>query len=166
VEWHGSAPAYCHVPNLEGLIAVRWTPNSAAGSGYTDAHIVDASGSDTVATMMLIIPQGAGAISTTRHRAARWRGVDPLWELHDSRSHRCRCCPRCDRGRPIGPEGYAEWRAVASDVTRCKSPLPRPARGTSTTGIHKPANGKGSAVTSCCGKGLGYLTLFGNRGRP
>ena len=64
----------------------------------------------------------------------------------------------------IGPEGYAEWRAVASDVTPVQITI-------TTTGawhLYDPAfttvaNGKGSAVTSLpAGSGLGYLTLFGD----
>ena len=67
----------------------------------------------------------------------------------------------------IGPEGYAEWRAVASDVTPVQVTI-------TTTGawhLYDPAftslaNGKGSAVTSLpAGKGLGYLTLFGHPGQ-
>ena len=67
----------------------------------------------------------------------------------------------------IGPEGYAEWRAVASDVTPVQVTI-------TTTGawhLYDPAfttvaNGKGSAVTSLpAGKGLGYLTLFGDPGQ-
>jgi hypothetical protein len=67
----------------------------------------------------------------------------------------------------IGPESYAEWRAVASDVTPVQVTI-------TTTGawhLYDPAftslaNGKGSAVTSLpAGKGLGYLTLFGHPGQ-
>ena len=67
----------------------------------------------------------------------------------------------------IGPEGYAEWRAVASDVTPVQVTI-------TTTGawhLYDPAfttvaNGKGNAVTSLpAGNGLGYLTLFGDPGQ-
>ena len=67
----------------------------------------------------------------------------------------------------IGPEGYAEWRAVASDVTPVQVTI-------TTTGawhLYDPAfttvaNGKGSAVTSLpAGNGLGYLTLFADPGQ-
>jgi hypothetical protein len=63
----------------------------------------------------------------------------------------------------IGPQGYAEWRAVASDVTPVQITI-------TTTGawhfygtaFKTVANGKGDAVTSLpAGNGLGYLTLFG-----
>ena len=64
----------------------------------------------------------------------------------------------------IGPEGYAEWRAVASDVTPMQVTI------TTTGAWHlydsaftSLANGNGSAVTSLpAGSGLGYLTLFGD----
>jgi hypothetical protein len=67
----------------------------------------------------------------------------------------------------IGPEGYAEWRAVASDVTPVQVTI-------TTTGawhFYDPAfttvaDGKGNAVTSLpAGSGLGHLTLFGNPGQ-
>src|SRR4029077_2589772 len=67
----------------------------------------------------------------------------------------------------IGPEGYAEWRAVASDATPVQVKI-------TTTGawqLYDPAfatvaNGKGSAVASLpAGNGLGYLTLFGDPGQ-
>jgi hypothetical protein len=67
----------------------------------------------------------------------------------------------------IGPESYAEWRAVASDVTPIQVTI-------TTTGawhLYDPAfttvaNGKGSAVASLpAGNGLGYLTLFGDPGQ-
>ena len=59
--WNGMDPRLrlATVPNLEGLIAVRppAEPVLAPAAGRIDAHILDASASDTVATMMLIIPQ-------------------------------------------------------------------------------------------------------------
>ena len=66
----------------------------------------------------------------------------------------------------IGPAGYAEWRAVASDVAPVQVTI-------TTTGawhLYDPAfttvaNGNGSAVTSLpAGNGLGYLTLFADPG--
>ena len=61
--WNGMDPRLrlATAPNLEGLIAVRFSGDVAPPAArYTDAHIVDASVSDTVATMMLIIPQTVG----------------------------------------------------------------------------------------------------------
>src|SRR6266481_2199815 len=62
--WNGMDPRLrlATVPNLDGLIAVRPPVFAvpAPAAGYIDAHIVDASASDIVATMMLIIPQAAG----------------------------------------------------------------------------------------------------------
>src|SRR5437899_6289851 len=58
--WNGMDPRLrlATVPNLDGLIAVRPpAPAAAPAAGYIDAHIVDASASDTVAKMMLVIPQ-------------------------------------------------------------------------------------------------------------
>ncbi len=67
----------------------------------------------------------------------------------------------------IGPEGSAEWRAVLSDVTPMQVTI-------TTTGawhLYDPAfttvaNGKGRDVACLpAGKGLGYLTLFGDPGQ-
>ena len=85
---------------------------------------------------------------------------------------KCRQRPRCTQERklpaqPIGPDGHAEWRAVASDVSAVEVSI-------TTTGawqLYDPtftsvANGKGSAVASLpAGSGLGYLTLFGDPGQ-
>src|SRR5260370_18049406 len=108
------------VPNLDGLIAVRPpAPAPAPAVGYIDAHIVDASASDTVATMMLIIPQLNG------------RDLDDLdiverdgaeWTRFGSYMHQpVVSVPVLPNGAmevvTIGPQGYAQWRAVLGDVT-------------------------------------------------
>ena len=172
--WNGMDPRLrlAAVPNLDGLIAVRPpsdVPAPAAGQIDTRFHIVDASASDTVATMMLIIPQLNG------------RDLDDLdiverdgaeWVRFGSYMHQpLASVPVLPRGVTdevtIGPEGYAEWRAVASDVTPVRVTI-------TTTGawhLYDPAftslaNGKGSAVTSLPpGSGLAYMTLFGEPGQ-
>jgi CubicO group peptidase (beta-lactamase class C family) len=158
------------VPNLEGLIAVRPpAPAAAPAAGYIDAHIVDASASDTVAKMMLIIPQLNGRdlddLDIVQRDGAEWTRWGSY--MHQPLAS----VPVLPRGATevvtIGPEGYAEWRAVASDVTPVQVTI-------TTTGawhLYDPAfttvaNGKGNAVTSLpAGNGLGYLTLFGNPGQ-
>jgi hypothetical protein len=170
--WNGMDPRLrlVTVPNLDGLIAVRWhTYVPAPAAGYIHAHIVDASASDTVATMMVIIPQLNG------------RDLDDLdivqrdgteWTRFGSYMHQpVVSVPVLPNGAmevvTIGPEGYAEWRAVLSDVTPVQVTI-------TTTGawhLYDPAfttvaNGKGNAVTSLpAGNGLGYLTLFGDAGQ-
>ena len=172
--WNGMDPRLrlAAVPNLDGLIAVRPpsdVPAPAAGHTDTRLHIVDPSASDTVATMMLIIPQLNG------------RDLDDLeilerdgaeWTRFGSYMHRpLASVPVLPRGTTnvvtIGPEGYSEWRAVASDVTPVRVTI-------TTTGawhLYDPAfttvaNGNGSAVTSLpAGSGLGYLTLFAHPGQ-
>jgi CubicO group peptidase (beta-lactamase class C family) len=167
--WNGIDPRLrlATVPNLDGLIAVRWNDEAPSpAAGYTDAHIVDASASDTVATMMVIIPQLNG------------RDLDDLdivqrdgteWTRFGSYMHQpVVSVPVLPNGAmevvTIGPEGYAEWRAVLSDVTPVQVTI-------TTTGawhLYDPAfttvaNGKGSDVACLpAGKGLGYLTLFGD----
>jgi len=171
--WNGMDPRLrlATVPNLEGLIAVRPPAEvqAPAAAGYMEAHIADASGSDTVATMMLIIPQLNG------------RDLDDLdivqrdgaeWTRFGSYMHRplasVAVLPRgATKAVNIGPEGYAEWCAVASDATPVQITI-------TTTGawhLYDPefktvASGKGNAATSLpAGKGLGYLTLFGDAGQ-
>ena len=170
--WNGMDPRLrlATVPNLEGLIAVRWhTEIQPPAPGYTDAHIVDASPSDTVATMTLIIPQLVGRdlddLDIVQRDGAEWTRFGSY--MHQPLAS----VPVLARGSTevvtIGPEGYAEWRALASDVT--------PVQVTITTAgawhLYDPAfttvaNGKGNAVTSLpAGKGLDYLTLFGDPGQ-
>jgi len=170
--WNGMDPRLrlATVPNLEGLIAVRWhTEIQPPAPGYTDAHIVDASPSDTVATMMLVIPQLAGRdlddLDIVQRNGAEWTRFGSY--MHQPLAS----VPVLPRGATevvtIGPEGYAEWRAVASDVAPVQVTI-------TTTGawhLYDPAftslaNGKGNAVTSLpAGNGLGYLTLFGDPGQ-
>ena len=172
--WNGMDPRLrlATVPNLDGLIAVRPpadVPALAATAGYINAHIVDASASDTVATMMLIIPQDVGRDLEDLDIVER-DGAE--WTRYGSYMHQpLASVPVLPKGATdvatIGPEGYAEWRAVASDVTPIQVTI-------TTTGawhLYDPAfttaaNGKGSAVTSLpAGNGLGYLTLFGDPGQ-
>lgn len=167
--WNGMDPRLrlATVPNVDGLIAVR--PPAKPAEGHIDAHIVDASASDTVATMMLIIPQLNGRdledLDIVERDGAEWTRFGSY--MHQPLAS----VPVLPRGATdavtIGPEGYAEWRAVASDVTPVQVTI-------TTTGawqLYDPAfttvaNGKGSAVASLpAGNGLGYLTLFGNTGQ-
>jgi CubicO group peptidase (beta-lactamase class C family) len=170
--WNGMDPRLrlATVPNLDGLIAVRPpAPAAPPAEGHTEAHIVDASASDTVATMMLIIPQSNGRdlddLDIVQRDGAEWTRFGSY--IHQPLAS----VPVLPRGATevatIGPESYAEWRAVASDVTPIQVTI-------TTTGawhLYDPAfttaaNGKGSAVTSLpAGKGLGYLTLFGDPGQ-
>src|SRR4029077_14359715 len=118
--WNGMDPRLrlATVPNLEGLIAVRWHADvPALAAGYTDAHIVDASASDTVAKMMLIIPQDVGRdlddLDIVERDGAEWTRFGSY--MHQPLAS----VPVQPNGATevvtIGPEGYAEWRAVASD---------------------------------------------------
>ena len=170
--WNGMDPRLrlATVPNLEGLIAVRWHIDPAPPvPWYTDAHIVDASASDTVATMMLIIPQLNGRdlddLDIVQRDGAEWTRFGSY--MHQPLAS----VPVQPKGVKevvtIGPEGYAEWRAVVSDATPVQITI-------TTTGawhLYDPAfttvaNGKGNAVTSLpAGNGLGYLTLFGDPGQ-
>src|SRR6184192_1833444 len=167
--WNGMDPRLrlATIPNLDGLIAVR--PPTKPAAGHIDAHIVDASASDTVATMMLIIPQLNGRdlddLDIVQRDGAEWTRFGSY--MHQPLAS----VPVLPRGATdavtIGPEGYAEWRAVASDVTPVQVTI-------TTTGawhLYDPAftslaNGKGSAVTSLpAGSGLAYMTLFGEPGQ-
>jgi CubicO group peptidase (beta-lactamase class C family) len=167
--WNGMDPRLrlATVPNLDGLVAVR--PPAKPAEGHIDAHILDASASDTAATMMLIIPQLNGRdlddLDIVERDGAEWTRFGSY--MHQPLAS----VPVLPRGATdavtIGPEGYAEWRAVASDLTPVQVTI-------TTTGawqLYDPAfttvaNGKGSAVASLpAGNGLGYLTLFGDPGQ-
>ena len=171
--WNGMDPRLrlATVPNLDGLIAVRPPVFAvpAPAAGYIDAHIVDASASDTVATMMLIIPQLNGRdlddLDIVERDGAQWTRFGSY--MHQPLAS----VPVLPKGATevvtIGPEGYAEWRAVASDVTPVQVTI-------TTTGawqLYDPAfttvaNGKGSDVACLpAGNGLAYLTLFGDPGQ-
>ena len=173
--WNGMDPRLrlATVPNLEGLIAVRFSGDvpaaAAAAAGFIAAHIVDASGSDTVATMMLIIPQLQGRdlddLDIVQRDGAEWTRFGSY--IHQPLASVPVLPKAVKEVVTIGSEGYAEWRAVASDVTPVQVTI-------TTTGawhLYDPAfttvaNGKGNAVTSLpAGNGLGYLTLFGNPGQ-
>lgn len=94
--------------------------------------------------------------------------MDPLWELHAPAGRiGAGAAQWCDGGVTIGPDGYAEWRAVLSDVTPVQVTI-------TTTGawhLYDPAfttvaNGKGSDVACLpAGNGLRYLTIFGDPGQ-
>jgi len=172
--WSGMDPRLRldEVPNLDGLVAVRPpsdVPAPAAGQLDTRFHLVDASTSDTIATMMLVIPQLNG------------RDLDDLdieqrdgeeWVRFGSYLHRpLASVPLLPGGATevvtIGPEGFAEWRAVAGDVAPVEVDI-------TTTGAWQlydgtftgVANGRGSAVASLpAGGGLGHLMLFGDPGQ-
>jgi hypothetical protein len=150
------------IPELNGLIAVR----PPADAGF---HIVDPSTSDSVATMMLIIPQVNGRDLDDLNMVARGGAQ---WARFGSYMHQplaeVALLPRgASSTVTIGPEGYAEWRALASDVAPVQATI-------TTTGawrLYDPAfksvaNGKGSSVASLpAGSGLGYMILFGNPGQ-
>jgi CubicO group peptidase (beta-lactamase class C family) len=170
--WNGMDPRLrlVTVPNLEGLIAVRPPVEvPAPTAGHIDAHIVDASASDTVATMMLIIPQAAGRdlddLDIVQRDGAEWTRFGSY--MHQPLASVLALPRGATDVVTIGSEGYAEWRAVASDVT----PLQVTITTTGAWHLYDPAftslaNGKGSAVTSLpAGNGLGYLTLFGDPGQ-
>jgi hypothetical protein len=169
LSWNGLDPRLrlATVPNLDGLIAVR--PPAAPATGHINAHILDASASDTVATMMLIIPQLNGRDLDDLDIV--WRdGTE--WTRFGSYMHQpLVSVPMLPNGVTevvtIGSEGYAEWRAVASDV----APVQVTIITTGAWHLYDPAfttvaNGKGDGVACLpAGNGLGYLTLFGDPGR-
>ena len=117
--WSGMDPRLrlAAVPNLNGLIAVRPpadVPAPAAGQVDARFHLVDASTSDTVATMMLIIPQLNGRdlddldieqrdgeewvrFGSYMHRAARVGARAAQWcngRRHDRPAGPCRVARR------------------------------------------------------------------------
>jgi CubicO group peptidase (beta-lactamase class C family) len=149
------------IPELSGLIVVR-----GCDSG---SYIVDPSSSDTVATMMLVIPQAMGRDLNDLNIVVR-DGVE--WTRFGSYLYEpINLATELNRGATttvtIGSEGYAEWRSVATDATPVRLTI-------TTTGawrVFDPAftsvaDGKGSAETSLpTGNGLAYIILFGDPGQ-
>ena len=150
------------LPELNGLILFRFPYDG-------QYYVVDPSASDLIATNMLIIPQLNGRDLDDLNIALR-NGVE--WIRFGSYMHQplssVVVMPRNTTSKvTIGPEGYAEWRAIATDVNPVRINI-------STIGawrIYDPsftnlANGKGNGVASLpAGSGLGYLTLFGDPGQ-
>lgn len=169
--WSGMDPRLrlAAVPNLNGIIAVRPPADvPAPPAGQVDArfHLVDASTSDAVAKMMLIIPQLNG------------RDLDDLdieqrdgeeWVRFGSYLHRPLASVPVQHGGTtavvtIGPEGHAEWRAIVNGSPPVEVAI-------TTTGAWQlydetftsVANGEGSAVASLPSGGrVGYLAVFGD----
>ncbi|MBE0558436.1 MAG: hypothetical protein IH628_14500, partial [Proteobacteria bacterium] len=149
------------IPELSGLIAVR-----PPAGGF---NILDPSASDTVAGMMLVIPQMNGRDLDDLNIMAQ--GSEE-WTRFGSYVYRpLATVPALPRGAvtavTIGPEGYAEWRAVASADT----PVQITITTTDAWRLFDPAftglaNGKGNGAASLpAGSGLGYLLIFGDPGQ-
>ena len=149
-------------PELNGLLAVR--PPKEPGF-----YIVDPSTSDTVAKMMLLIPQPSGRDLNDLDIVVR-DGVE--WTRFGSYMHMpldaVAVLPSgATRTVTIGPDGYAEWRAVATDSTPARVAI-------ATTGawrIYDPAftsvaGGKGNSETLLpAASGFAYIILFGDPGQ-
>ena len=153
------------VPELNGLIAVQPPAGSALDPGF---YIVDPSASDTVATMMLVIPTLAGRDLNDLDIVVR-DGVE--WARFGSYMHQpLDAVPVLPRGATstvtIGPDGYAEWRAVGTDSTPVGVDI-------ATTGAWRiydsafksVANGKGNSQAFLpAASGFAYIILFGDPG--
>jgi CubicO group peptidase (beta-lactamase class C family) len=152
-------------PELDGLVAVRPTDDP----GF---FVVDPSGSDTVATMMLVAPQLAGRDLNDLDVVVR-DGVE--WTRFGSYVHRpLEGVPVLPHGATsavtIGPEGYAEWRAVATGST----PVGLEIETTGAWRIYDSAfasvvGAKGSSRTVLPAASVqgssAYLVLFGDPGQ-
>lgn len=171
--WNGMDPRLrlATMPSLKGLIGVRALVDLPPPAGQPDTRfrILDPSASDSVATMMLVIPQLNG-------RDLENLTIEPRdgaeWARLGSYVHRPLATVRVlTNGMPevvtIGPEGYAEWRAVMSQ----QASLPISITTTGAWQLYDPtftsvANGTGPATVSVpAGSGLAYLTLFGEPGQ-
>jgi hypothetical protein len=161
--WPGMDPRLrlAAIPELSGLIAAR-----PPAGGFA---ILDPSGSDTLAGMMLVIPQAngrdlndlnivvQGGEEWTRFGSYVYRPLATVASLPRGAATRV----------TIGPEGYAEWRAVASAAT----PILITIDTTGAWRLFDPAftglaNGKGNgSATLPAGSGPGYLLLFGDPGQ-
>ena len=149
-------------PELNGLLAVR--PPKEPGF-----YIVDPSTSDTVAKMMLLIPQLNGRDLNDFDIVVR-DGVE--WARFGSYMHMpLDAVPVLPGGATstvaIGPDGYAEWRAVATDST----PVGVNIATTGAWRIYDPAftsvaDGKGNSETFLpAASGFARIILFGDPGQ-
>jgi hypothetical protein len=149
-------------PELNGLLAVR--PPKEPGF-----YIVDPSTSDTVAKMMLLIPQLNGRDLNDFDIVVR-DGVE--WARFGSYMHMpLDAVPVLPGGATstvaIGPNGYAEWRAVATDST----PVGVNIATTGAWRIFDPAftpvaDGKGNSETFLpAASGFAHIILFGDPGQ-
>src|SRR5262249_30416032 len=140
-------------PGLDGLIAVQ--PPKDFG-----LHIVDASTSDSVATMMLTIPQINGrdlndldiverdGVEWTRWGSSLHMPLDAVSTLSDGTST-----------VTIAADGYAEWRAVATASTPVDIEIVTTGAWRAYDPSFRPlANGSGDAEISLPpGSGLAYI---------
>jgi CubicO group peptidase (beta-lactamase class C family) len=149
-------------PELNGLIVVR--PPKEPGF-----YVVDPSASDTVATMMLLIPQLNGRDLNDLDIVVR-DGVE--WTRFGSYMHTPLAAvpvlpPGATSTVTIGPDGHAEWRAVATNSTPVGVDI-------ATTGAWRiydlaftrsVADGKGNSQALLpAASGLAYIILFGDPG--
>lgn len=149
-------------PELNGLIAVR--PPKEPGF-----YIVDPSPSDVVATMMLLIPQLNGRDLNDLDIVVR-DGVE--WTRFGSYMHMPLEAVAVLPGGAtstvtIGPDGYAEWRAVATGSTPVGVDI-------ATTGAWRIYDAAFTSVAAGEGPsetvlppagGLAYIVLFGQPGQ-
>jgi len=149
------------VAELDGLIAVR-APNDP---GF---HIVDASASDSVATMMLRIPQLAGrdlndlaivvrdGVEWTRFGSSMHMPLDAVAVLPTAAPSTV----------TIGPQGDAEWRAVAIESAAVGVDIDTTGKWRIYDASFAPiADGAGRAEISLpVGSGRAYIILFGDPG--
>jgi hypothetical protein len=147
---------------LNGLVAVR----PPFDTGF---FIVDPSASDTVATMMLTIPQLAGRDLNDLDIVVR-DGVE--WTRFGSYLHRpLDGVPMLPGDATstvtIGADGYAEWRAVASGSTPVRVDI-------ETSGAWRIYDSAFKAIASGEGRsqaalppasGPAYIILFGDPGQ-
>ncbi|MCD6026605.1 MAG: beta-lactamase [Solimicrobium sp.] len=163
--WNGMDPRLrlVAVPELEGLIAVR------APTEPDEFHILDSSKSDTDANMMLTIPQLNGRDLNDLHIFNR-DGTE--WARLGSYMHQpIESVSQLVYDRTetilIGPEGYAEWRAVAPHINPVHITITTASSWRLYDATFKSLSyGKGSGVAILpSGSGTGYLTLFGTPGQ-
>lgn len=157
-------------PAPSGLLALRAPVDPAAPAGRPDTRIrlLDPSAGDTTApAARLVVPQLNGRdleeLTIEMRAGAEWARLGSY--LHRPLA----TVPPLAGGSTavtIGPEGHAEWRAVA----RVATPVTIAITGTGAWQLYDAnftsvAHGTGSAAPSLpAGDGLGYLTVFGAPG--
>jgi CubicO group peptidase (beta-lactamase class C family) len=158
----GAAPRFglTTSPELAGLV-IAYPPD---GSPY----LLDPSLSDVKAAMMLVIPGNFGrdmndldVVVKSGEEWVRWGDA-----MHRPLATVPLLPPDATTSVSIGPEGYAEWRAVKAGA----APLSVTVAGASAWRFYDPdfrllgSGGATGRVTMPAGPGLGHLMLFGAPG--
>lgn len=163
LSWNGMDPRLrlSTVPSQPGLLVVRPVEDGKF-------HVVNPSTSDTKATMMLVIPQLNGRdlndLIVFKRDGEEWMRFGSY--IHQPLSTVAALAVNEPVTLTIGPEGYAEWRAIADNASPQQLVINSEGEWRLYDSEFKSVeHGQGKAVVTIpAGKGISYLTVFGALG--